>query len=1035
MKKSLTLYLSLFLFLFTSINIFSQVPIITVQPTWQGVIVGQTATFQVTASGSGLSYQWYKNDALITGATNPFYTTPVTVIGDNNSIFSVKVTNISGSDSSNGAKLFVTAAGSRVSANLQLLYNFNEAGGSTIHDNSGVGTAYNLGIDNSSAVTWTPNGMGVNNLAYINADLPATKMVNAVKSTNELTFEAWLVSAIPDQTEGARVITLSEDNYNTNLSVIVINHKFIFKLRTTNTDASGEPSLTSSDTTSLSLTHLVFTRTSNGTTKVYINGVQDTSSVLTGNFSNWDNTYRLQIANEFGNPRPWLGTFYLVSVYNRALSPDEVQENYTVGVPIDHKPQIIIEPSDLGLITHQTANFSVSAVGDSPLSYQWIKNGVNITGATSSSYSIPSVFDTNTGDEYSVIVSNTGGADTSRNATLFVTGSNNRVSAGQILYYNFQGGKGDSVVDSSGFGTALNLKINNSNAVEWKPYGLVVDSIANITSNTDASKVTNEIISSGQFTFEAWIKPKDLTQSPATIFTIANEINPIDKRNFTINQYGNYLKTWLRISTASDAGMELNSPSGSFSDSLINVVYTHNTKEVSRLYINGVQVAFAPYFVGDLSNWNPLYPISLADQFSTNQPWKGIYNLISFYNRALDSAEIVHNYEIGPLGVELKSPGNLTAQVPHAGMVQLTWKDSSNNEDGFIIERRELDPVVTAFLAIDTVLANDTTYTDLTVADTTLYKYRVKAYSLVAESGYSNEVTIKTLLSIIPAPTELNAITYNPDTVDVKLSWKDNSSNELGFVIQRKLGDSASVSAYVIIDTTAANVTSFTDTTTSDTTKYTYRIYAYNADTVSAFSNIATGTTPLPVELTSFSANEINGKILLVWETATEINNTGFSIERSTDNIKFSEVAFIKGKGTTTEKAGYSYTDKSVLSGKYYYRLKQVDFDGTYHYTKSIEVDMGLPRNYSLEQNYPNPFNPTTTIRFALPMDAKVNIKLYNTLGQEVANILNTNMNAGVHETVFNASNLSSGVYFYRLEAHGVDGSNFITTKRMILMK
>ena len=96
---------------------------------------------------------------------------------------------------------------------------------------------------------------------------------------------------------------------------------------------------------------------------------------------------------------------------------------------------------------------------------------------------------------------------------------------------------------------------------------------------------------------------------------------------------------------------------------------------------------------------------------------------------------------------------------------------------------------------------------------------------------------------------------------------------------------------------------------------------------------------------------------------------------------------------------------------------------------------MGLPRNYSLEQNYPNPFNPTTTIRFALPMDAKVNIKLYNTLGQEVANILNTNMNAGVHETVFNASNLSSGVYFYRLEAHGVDGSNFITTKRMILMK
>ena len=149
----------------------------------------------------------------------------------------------------------------------------------------------------------------------------------------------------------------------------------------------------------------------------------------------------------------------------------------------------------------------------------------------------------------------------------------------------------------------------------------------------------------------------------------------------------------------------------------------------------------------------------------------------------------------------------------------------------------------------------------------------------------------------------------------------------------------------------------------------------------------------------------------------------------------FLKLAFIKGKGTSTEKSFYSYTDKSALSGKYYYRLKQVDFDGTYQYLKSVEIDMGLPTNYSLDQNYPNPFNPSTTIRFALPMNAKVNIKLYNTLGQEVANIFNSDLNAGIHETTFNASNLSSGVYFYRLEARGVDGSNFVSTKRMLLMK
>ena len=291
------------------------------------------------------------------------------------------------------------------------------------------------------------------------------------------------------------------------------------------------------------------------------------------------------------------------------------------------------------------------------------------------------------------------------------------------------------------------------------------------------------------------------------------------------------------------------------------------------------------------------------------------------------------------------------------------------------------------------------------------------------------------LFPTIKAPSNLKAIRDNVDTTNVKLSWNDNSTNELGFILQRKMGDSSSVNVYIIIDTLGFNTTSYIDSTTSDTTKYTYRIYAYNADTVSVFSNIATITTPLPVELTTFTANAIGEKVTVAWETATEINNAGFSVKRSKDNKKFSEITFIKGKGTSTEKSFYSYIDKSVLSGKYYYRLKQIDFDGTYQYLKSVEVDMGLPTNYSLDQNYPNPFNPSTTIRFALPTDAKVNIKLYNTLGQEVANILNSDLNAGIHETLFNASNLSSGVYFYRLEARGVDGSNFISTKRMLLMK
>jgi hypothetical protein len=1032
-KKITNLLCAIFVLL--SVNLFAQAPNITQDPQPQGIIAGQTATFQVTATGTALTYQWYKNSTIITGATNSSYTTPAAVLSDNGSLFSVKVTNGSGSDSSSAAQLYVTASGARVTNNLELLYNFNEGSGDVIHDNSGVGTAYDLGIDNPSNVTWTPDGLANNYNAYINADPAATKVINAAKSSNELTVEAWIYPGASDQINGARILTLSHDNNNCNFSMIELNHKYYFKLRTSSTDNSGEPSLPSVTSSSLSLTHFVFTYASDGTEKIYINGVLDASGSVSGNLSNWDATYRLGLANEWGPSRPWLGTYYLVSVYNRALSQAEVQENFNVGTTVDHKPVITIEPNDLGLISHQQATFSVSAVGDTPLSYQWKKNGVNISGANNSSYTTPSsVFDSDNGDIYSVIVSNASGADTSRDATLFVTGSGPRVVDGQILFYNFQGGIGDSVVDSSGYGTPLNLKINNNTAVQRKPYGLIINSAPGIKSKTDASKVTNSIISNGQFTFEAWIKPQNTTQSPATIFTISNAID-MSKKNFTVDQMANYLRTTLRTSTTTDAGEDLNSSSNSITNNMLNIVYTHSTKEVSKIYINGVEVSSAPGFVGDLSNWNSLYGIQVADQFSASQPWKGIINLVSIYNRALDSVEVAHNYAVGPLGVTLKTPGNLTAKTPHARMVQLTWKDSSNNEDGFIIERQKLSPIVSAYEVIDTAAVNDTSFTDLTVSDTTSYKYRIRAYNLLAVSAYSNEVTIKTLLSNIPAPANLKAIRYQIDTSKVNLTWNDNSSNELGFIIQRKLGDSASVSAFTSIDTVGANTVSYNDLTTKDTTKYSYRVYAYNADTTSAYTNIATITTALPVELTSFSANAVNGRIFISWGTATEINNAGFSVERSKDNKKFSEVAFIKGKGTTTEKSLYSYMDKSALSGKYYYRLKQVDLDGSYNYLKSIEIDLGLPKEFTLDQNYPNPFNPSTTIRFALPTNSRVSIKLYNTLGQEVANVLNSNLDAGIHEQILNASNLSSGVYFYRLEAHGTDGSSFISTKRMLLMK
>ncbi len=195
------------------------------------------------------------------------------------------------------------------------------------------------------------------------------------------------------------------------------------------------------------------------------------------------------------------------------------------------------------------------------------------------------------------------------------------------------------------------------------------------------------------------------------------------------------------------------------------------------------------------------------------------------------------------------------------------------------------------------------------------------------------------------------------------------------------------------------------------------------------------GTGVIPVELTSFAANSVNGKVVLDWSTATETNNSGFAIERSSDNTSFEQISFVSGNGSSTEKHNYSFTDASAVTGKYFYRLKQVDFDGSVSFSNTVEVEVGVPAEFSISQNYPNPFNPSTTIKFAVPVESNVTISLFNTLGQQVANVVKGNFTAGSHEYNFNASSLSSGIYFYTIEANGVNGKNFTATKKMTLMK
>jgi len=199
---------------------------------------------------------------------------------------------------------------------------------------------------------------------------------------------------------------------------------------------------------------------------------------------------------------------------------------------------------------------------------------------------------------------------------------------------------------------------------------------------------------------------------------------------------------------------------------------------------------------------------------------------------------------------------------------------------------------------------------------------------------------------------------------------------------------------------------------------------------------------PLPVELSTFNVVIESQGVSLEWTTATELNNYGFYIERTLQSTEINPeseyivLGFVKGSGNSNSQKLYSFHDPLEGKGIYVYRLKQTDTDGKFRYIKTIEVNMEAPQEYELLQNYPNPFNPTTTISYTLANESDVKITIYNTLGKEVAKVVNDRQNSGSYSLNFNAANLSSGIYFYRIEAYSIKGGNpFIATQKMTIVK
>ena len=197
---------------------------------------------------------------------------------------------------------------------------------------------------------------------------------------------------------------------------------------------------------------------------------------------------------------------------------------------------------------------------------------------------------------------------------------------------------------------------------------------------------------------------------------------------------------------------------------------------------------------------------------------------------------------------------------------------------------------------------------------------------------------------------------------------------------------------------------------------------------------------PLPIQMSSFTGSRLDqNSIQLEWSTVSEINNYGFYVERkSAIDQDYAQLqnSFIAGHGTTTVPQHYSYTDEQVAAGTWYYRLKQVDLDGTSHFSDPVQVSIatGVPEShpaaFALLQNYPNPFNPSTGISFSVPTSGHVTLNVYNLRGQLVASLVDEERAAGAYRVEWTPRNVASGMYIYRLHA-----GNFVDTKKLLLLK
>lgn len=369
------------------------------------------------------------------------------------------------------------------------------------------------------------------------------------------------------------------------------------------------------------------------------------------------------------------------------------------------------------------------------------------------------------------------------------------------------------------------------------------------------------------------------------------------------------------------------------------------------------------------------------------------------------------------------APSNLMAMAG-TNSIELLWTDNSDNEIGFNIERTITGGT---FALIGNTATGVTTFTDTDVAPGLEYSYRVQAYSNDTLSAYTAIANATIEIEGIDSPSGLIATAGESS---IELSWTDNSDNETGFNIEC----SSAGSTFILIGNTAAGATTFLDMNVMAGIEYTYRIQAFNNDTVSDYSSTASAMIEIPFIEAPSNLSVIDGEssIDLTW-TDNSDNETGFNVERTSAGGAFAVIG-------NTSAGATSFTDTDVLTDvEYLYRVQAFNNDTISEFSNSASATItttgiyGLDNEligYSLDQNYPNPFHSKTTISFKLQKNEEVTLSVLNMDGKVVRIIARERLEKGGHSFDFFADGLNNGTYFYQIKT-----SHYTETKSMMIVK